>query len=157
MKLKDRLNEISHEVADVIGQNRTEEYTRLLLLTQNHVKWLKSNFKDELTRSAWAGEENYITMIYGEPKLPSNKDGENKTYSNFDEFKRIDNENYHVFLDSEMAVGTIHQGLKFTEFSELENIVDEEGIKMETSMLKSKDEDRYFIVLMLKWLEGKND
>ena len=157
MKLKDRLNEISHEVADVIGQKNTEEYSRLLLLTQNHVKWLKSNFKDELTRSAWAGEENYITMIYGEPKLPSKKDGENKTYSNFDEFKRIDNENYHVFLDSEMAVGTIHQGLKFTEFSELENIVDEEGIKMETSMLKSKDEDRYFIVLMLKWLEGKND
>ena len=52
MKLKDKLNEISHEVADVIGQKNTEENSRLLLLTQNHVKWLKSNFKDELTRSA---------------------------------------------------------------------------------------------------------
>ena len=56
-----------------------------------------------------------------------------------------------------MTVVTIYKGLEFTEFSELKKIVDEEGIKMETSMLKSKDEDRYFIVLMLKWLEGKND
>ena len=127
MKLKDKLIEISKEAAESRSQSLSEEYTneisRLLLLTQNHVKWLKSNFKDELTRSAWAGEEKYITMIYGEPKLPSNKDGENKTYSNFDEFKRIDNENYHVFLDSEMAVGSIHQGLEFTEFSELENCI----------------------------------
>jgi len=161
MKLKDRLNEISKEAAESRSQSLSEEYTneisRLLLLTQNHVKWLKSNFKDELKKSAYAGEHNYITTIYGEPKLPSNKDDENKTYSNFDEFKRIDNDNYHVFLDSEMAVGSIHQGLKFTEFSELEKIVDEEGIKMVTSMLKSKDEDRYFIVLMLKWLEDKNE
>ena len=59
MKLKDRLNEISKEAAESRSQSLSEEYTneisRLLLLTQNHVKWLKSNFKDELTRSAWAG------------------------------------------------------------------------------------------------------
>ena len=61
------------------------------------------------------------------------------------------------FLDGLMTVGSVHQALEFTEFSELEKIVDKEGIKMETNMLKSKDEDRYFIVLMLKWLEEKND
>ena len=160
MKIKDKLNDISSEVATSKSQEYTEENAKLLLHPQNHINWLKLNYEEELKKSAWVGEQFYTTPIYGKPKVSqellnekiTKKENIETTYSNYVDWKRVENKNYHIFYNSFDRVHVVLMALKMSELGELEDILNKEEIKIDYGVLQNKDDGKYFIALTFSWI-----